>query len=950
MSFLTKRKASQSSFNNNQITRDDKKQQSENVPKVTPVSNVDPQKDAQDKTLQKIEQLCGSIWNLKPIQEIQELINSPNFPLECINQPNQRGQAALYCAARQGYFDAIVLLLSLKGIDIDYRVQAHGGTSLHAASFGGHLNCVALLLAKGADATIVNATHILAKNEATGQAAEAFYCYENKGVFGLLEICPSLKKFFDQEFESRFPNWNEFEVNFVENETPLYLFDQVTLRSINGTLVLTSNRLIFLYTHEDITRSSVEESLQSEIVNNNSLSFLNQSVVSVNYVEKMKILCSFDNPGYKMIDIAFSNEYDCKMFKCLFHKHETSTQPESLSNDKTKFAEDIIGFIGRITKSKKKEEIPPKPRTIDYSVRDSLENILLDEKNPTLLKAATLSKLLEKLTDDCGQVDTDDFLISYNLFANSTEILNGLFIRFEVTEEKATKFRVFNFFKKWTEKFWTDFESEPENIKLMNSFLEPLTKHEEYGTLAKRMLSKIEQKILDGPKELDASSNVNSILNIDLDPRYETMGILDFRSQDIANQITLLDWAVWVKLKESEFITLGWTKKNKLEISPNVTQMTKTFNELSDWVASVVITTENKKKRSQVVQKMIEIAQCLRQLGNYNGMMAIVSGLQRGPVFRMSATFQGLDKKVESTFSEIRGLINTEKNYSELRAAIASINPPVIPYLGMYQTDILFAIEGNSPYIQGLINFFRCRIYSDTLKKIKQYQLKGYEIKTIPALQLKLSNLFSIEEEKLYDISYYLEPREGKEAGPRPDSLIDSYLEKTADLHYVVSNKKDKLKSYNSSNSIGGNRKASMINVSPSLKRENSITTLSNSTGNLSFTGTEASEESETSSKGEQKSSKRSPSSRSSSSHSHNHVEERNREAIEKMRFDLMEKFMEQFEQQNKIINNLRNQLEESIREQKRLSERQVALEQMNENLQTQIDLITDYLPTEGKM
>lgn len=48
---------------------------------------------------------------------------------------------------------------------------------------------------------------------------------------------------------------------------------------------------------------------------------------------------------------------------------------------------------------------------------------------------------------------------------------------------------------------------------------------------------------------------------------------------------------------------------------------------------------------------------------------------------------------------------------------------------------------------------------------------------------LKKDNLLnlrpSLSEDDLYSVSSYIEPREGKEAGPRPDALIDTYLEQT---------------------------------------------------------------------------------------------------------------------------------------------------------------------------
>jgi hypothetical protein len=68
--------------------------------------------------------------------------------------------------------------------------------------------------------------------------------------------------------------------------------------------------------------------------------------------------------------------------------------------------------------------------------------------------------------------------------------------------------------------------------------------------------------------------------------------------------------------------------------------MTKRFNEVSDWVASVIITEENPKRRVKVILKFIEVAECLKKLGNYNGVMEIFSAFQRGPVARLKKSFQ----------------------------------------------------------------------------------------------------------------------------------------------------------------------------------------------------------------------------------------------------------------------------------------------------------------------
>jgi son of sevenless-like protein len=52
--------------------------------------------------------------------------------------------------------------------------------------------------------------------------------------------------------------------------------------------------------------------------------------------------------------------------------------------------------------------------------------------------------------------------------------------------------------------------------------------------------------------------------------------------------------------------------------------------------------------------------------------------------------------KISKIFKDLEYLTDGGKNYANLRNAIKNVNPPVIPYLGMYLTDLLFLDEGNN--------------------------------------------------------------------------------------------------------------------------------------------------------------------------------------------------------------------------------------------------------------
>jgi len=93
------------------------------------------------------------------------------------------------------------------------------------------------------------------------------------------------------------------------------------------------------------------------------------------------------------------------------------------------------------------------------------------------------------------------------------------------------------------------------------------------------------------------------------------------------------------------------------------------------------------------------------------------------------------------------------------------INPPCIPFLGVYQTDLTFIEEGNpDKFSNGLWNFKKCRMVADVITELQQYQQKPYNLKVDTNITTYLLNLqqqsSTTDEKKLYAMSLEAEPRE----------------------------------------------------------------------------------------------------------------------------------------------------------------------------------------------
>ncbi len=109
-------------------------------------------------------------------------------------------------------------------------------------------------------------------------------------------------------------------------------------------------------------------------------------------------------------------------------------------------------------------------------------------------------------------------------------------------------------------------------------------------------------------------------------------------------------------------------------------------------------------------------------------------------------------------------MMGSDGRFRSLREALHRVDPPGIPYLGMYLSDLTFIEESTPNYTpEGLLNFAKMRMIAHVIREIRQFQQTPYKIEynTKACCYLLDPNLL-LDDDELYRLSLAIEPKQGR--------------------------------------------------------------------------------------------------------------------------------------------------------------------------------------------
>ncbi|XP_035892877.1 guanine nucleotide-releasing factor 2 isoform X5 [Anopheles stephensi] len=230
--------------------------------------------------------------------------------------------------------------------------------------------------------------------------------------------------------------------------------------------------------------------------------------------------------------------------------------------------------------------------------------------------------------------------------------------------------------------------------------------------------------------------------------------LLDLKSAEIAEQMTLLDAELFQKIEIPE--VLIWAQEQCEERSPNLTRFTEHFNKMSYWARTQILSQNDAKDREKHVIKFIKIMKHLRKINNYNSYLALLSALDSAPIRRLE-----WHKTITEGLKEYCALIDSSSSFRAYRQALAETNPPCIPYIGLVLQDLTFVHIGNPDLLpDGATNFSKRWQQYHIVVNMKRFKKGSYPFKKNERIIGFFDNFeYYLDEDAMWQISETIKPR-----------------------------------------------------------------------------------------------------------------------------------------------------------------------------------------------
>ena len=256
--------------------------------------------------------------------------------------------------------------------------------------------------------------------------------------------------------------------------------------------------------------------------------------------------------------------------------------------------------------------------------------------DPPQLRGGTLAALVEQLTrhDKLDSHFNNTFLLTYRSFTSAAELFELLVKRFSIQpprgiseddyktwvdrKQRPIRLRIVNILKSWFDNYWMENNdrASSELLRRVLSFAkDSIATTQTPGSVP--LMTTIEQRLRGqdtNTKRLIPSHNTP--IPPPIMPRnMKKLKFLDIDATEFARQLTIIESRLYAKIKPTECLNKTWQKKvgaDEPEPAANVKALILHSNQLTNWVAEMILTQSDVKKRVVVIKHFVAVADVSR--------------------------------------------------------------------------------------------------------------------------------------------------------------------------------------------------------------------------------------------------------------------------------------------------------------------------------------------------
>ncbi|XP_035852433.1 ral guanine nucleotide dissociation stimulator-like 1 [Sander lucioperca] len=441
------------------------------------------------------------------------------------------------------------------------------------------------------------------------------------------------------------------------------------------------------------------------------------------------------------------------------------------------------------------------------------------------LKAASLDLLVKQLLDPgCQEQDYGRiFLSTYRTFTGSSELIELLFHRENAASyldhSECCSSPLLAFVQTWMDEYSEDFRDPPlhpalrlllDHLRISAAVYGNMRSQPNFSSLAGqaeallKTLQKEETETNVSPSQEDLEQDEEA--SGDEDSGCENFldqgGIMDFSAAAVAEQLTRMDSALFVKVVPYQCLGCVWSQRDKKEnMSPTIRATVAQFNAITNQVIMSLLcspTDANSSptssgrppstpaQRACIIEKWVRVAEGCRRLKNFTSLRAILSALQSNAVYRLRKTWAAVSRQSMATFDNLWETFPDENCVLTNRellledggpATVDNVSPKiskrcpfprqmstssgVVPYLGTYLTVLTMLDTALPDTVEGvLINFEKRRREFEVLSQIRTLQAScsQYNLPNHPRIAAWLHGHKLLTDQESYELSRQLEP------------------------------------------------------------------------------------------------------------------------------------------------------------------------------------------------